>query len=89
LAGANNIRPTGITQIGWRVGLFYCVDGKETRNVLTLDSNLVAHRAAKWAQHCRVSRAAFRVILQRVLLGQSELQDLRIVFGRHDPVFRR
>jgi hypothetical protein len=25
LAGANNIRPTGITQIGWRVGLFYCV----------------------------------------------------------------
>src|SRR5262245_45615906 len=68
LAGADDIRPAGISQIAWRVGLFYRVEGKETGNIVALDSNLVAHRAANRTQHCWVSRAAFRLILKRVLL---------------------
>jgi len=47
LASANNIRPAGIAQIRWRVGLFHCVESNETRLVLLRDSDLVAYGAAK------------------------------------------
>src|SRR5262245_49598976 len=63
LAGANNIRPVGIVQIGWRVGLLHCVESNETRIVLPRDSDLLTHGAANRIQRPQVGRAAFRVVL--------------------------
>ncbi len=74
-ACANDIRAAGTV---W-VRLIDRKNSNEPRIVPTPDSNLLAHRATDAGQASRISRAAFRIVLQRVLLGQAKLQDSRIV----------
>src|SRR5262245_28536712 len=57
-------------------------NSNEPRIVPTPDSNLLAHGATDACQACRICRAAFRIVFQRVLLGQPKLQDSRIVCCR-------
>src|SRR5262249_35609076 len=82
LAGANDVSPTGITQVPLWIGLSDRKECNET-GIGRSYSHLVADSAADGPQHRRVSRAPFRVVLQRVLLGQVEFQYLCVVFGRH------
>jgi len=54
----------------------------EPRIVPTPDSNLPAHRATDAGHTSWISRAAFGIVLQQVLLRQAKLQDSRIVCRR-------
>jgi hypothetical protein len=62
-----------------RVRLIDRKNSNEPRIVPTSDSNLLAHGATDVGKASRISRAAFRVVPQRILLGQAKLQDSRIV----------
>jgi hypothetical protein len=77
-ACANDI---GVAGTVW-VRLIDRKNSNEPRIVPTPDSNLLAHRATDVGQTSRISRAAFGIVLQRVLLGQAKLQDSRIVCCR-------
>jgi hypothetical protein len=74
-ACANDIGSAGTV---W-VRLIDRINGNETSIVPTLDSNLLAHSATDAGQASRISRAAFRIVLKRALLGQAKLQDACIV----------
>ena len=66
------------------IGLFHGIYGNEIRTVASRDSNLLTNRATYGFQLNRVCRAAFRLILQIVLLRQTELQYLCGVFSWHN-----
>src|ERR1043166_7409603 len=74
-ARANHIASAGTV----RIRLIYRKNGNEPRIVPTPDSNLLAHGATDAGQAGWIRRAAFRIVLQRILLGQAKLQDSRIV----------
>jgi hypothetical protein len=74
-ACANDIGSAGTV----RVRLIDRKNSNEPGIVPTPDSNLLAHGATDVGKASRISRAAFRVVLQRILLGQAKLQDSRIV----------
>jgi hypothetical protein len=74
-ARANDIGSAGNV----RVRLIDCKNSNEPGIAPTCDTNLLAHGATDVSKASRISRAAFRVVLQRILLGQAKLQDSRIV----------
>src|SRR5262249_9535424 len=68
-----------------RVCLIDRKNSNEPGIVPTPDSNLLAHPATDAGQASWISRAAFRIVLQRILLGQAKFQDSRLVcwiYGR-------
>ena len=82
-AGADDVRAAGIVEVRRRVRLRDGVQREVSGTVGPHDSNLLADGASDRPQQRGVRRAPFRVVLERLLRGQVELEDLCLIFGRH------